>query len=140
MEKAFNAEQWMATLLSNTDEAEKKEKPVNERPSGALAKQASEDEAVVAVEANAQLERDVAAENAVYVVMRQRGVDHPTLLSKWTMNEIARLLHSLYADPAAGIKLGGQHLGAGFVTNVTSGPSSPFPMEMGDEGPIVDLN
>ena len=85
------------------------------RPTATAAKVISDQEAATVVEANNQLARDVAAENAVYVVMGQRGIEHPTLLSKWTMNEIARLLHVLYADPAQTIKLGGQHLGEGFT-------------------------
>ena len=116
MEK-FSAEKWMADLLAATDRAE--EKAVNERPSAEQAKAVADNDQTVVLEANAQLERDVAAENAVYVVMRQRGLENPTLLSKWTMNEIARLLHALYADPASGIVLGGQHLGAGFVRQET---------------------
>jgi hypothetical protein len=110
----------MSSLLANAEkepdmDIEQDMRETITRPSAATAKSISDTETTVVQEANNQLARDVAAENAVYVVMGQRGLDHPTLLSKWTMNEIARLLHSLYADPSATIKLGGQHLGAGFV-------------------------
>jgi hypothetical protein len=122
--KITNPAGWLSSLLlaaekePNVDvETEMTEvlSGVRERPSATMAKSISDTEQTVVTEANNQLARDVAAENAVYVVMGQRGLDHPTLLSKWTMNEIARLLHTLYADPSATIKLGGQHLGAGFV-------------------------
>ena len=119
--KITNPRDWLASLLTAAEkepdmdiEQEMKE-VVATRPSAASAKQIADNEATVVTEANNELARDVAAENAVYVVMSQKGLVNPTLLSKWTMNEIARLLHVLYADPSAQIKLGGQHLGAGFV-------------------------
>ena len=115
--KIINPKDWLASMLKEPDmdiEQEMKE-VVATRPSATTAKSISDAETTVVTEANNMLARDVAAENAVYVVMGQRGLNHPTLLSKWTMNEIARLLHVLYADPSATIKLGGQHLGAGFV-------------------------
>ena len=61
------------------------------------------------------LEREATALSAVAVVMRQRGKDHPTLLSAWTMREIARLLHALADDPGAEVRLGDQYLGKGLA-------------------------
>jgi hypothetical protein len=70
------------------------------------------------VSANNSCEREATAESAVAVVKRQLGLEHPTLKSAWTTREIARLLHELHYDPMGEIKLGSQHLGAGFVEQV----------------------
>ena len=71
---------------------------------------------------NALLERQATAESAVNVVMRQKGLADPTLLSAWTRMEIARLLDNLHEDPMGAIKLGGQTLGNGFTSVPTPNP------------------
>ena len=65
-------------------------------------------------EPNNHLARSCAARAAVDLVMAQKTAQHPTLKSEWTFAEILRLLDELYGDPSAQIRLGGQHLGAGF--------------------------
>ena len=65
-------------------------------------------------EPNNHLARSCAARAAVDLVMAQKTVQHPTLKSEWTFAEVLRLLDELYGDPSAQIRLGGQHLGAGF--------------------------
>jgi regulator of protease activity HflC (stomatin/prohibitin superfamily) len=72
-------------------------------------------QAEAAQAANRELEREAAATSAVAVAMAQQDRIHPTLLSEWTRKEVARLLHQLYADPGAEIKLGGQTMGSGFT-------------------------
>jgi hypothetical protein len=118
--KITNPAGWLSSLLVVAEkepdvDIEQDMRETLTRPSATTAKSISDAETTVVMEANNQLARDVAAESAVNVVMKQKGLDNPTLLSKWTMNEISRLLHVLYADPSATIQLGGQHLGAGFV-------------------------
>ena len=114
--KIINPKDWLASMLKDPDmDIEQDMREAVTRPSATTAKSISDAETTVVTEANNMLARDVAAEAAVNVVMKQKGLQNPTLLSKWTMNEVARLLHALYADPSGEIVLGGQHLGEGFV-------------------------
>ena len=63
---------------------------------------------------NERLERECAAISATSLVMKQKGLDHPTRTSALIMAEIARLLHLLWKDPSAPLQLGGTRIMGGF--------------------------
>lgn len=109
MIEKFDADTWMTQLLANAGKAE--ENVMNERPTveQVLAQEAATVVAASGTEPEPALEREIAAENAVNLVMRQLGLAYPTMLSKWTMLEVARLLHALHQAPGEMIGLGVNH-------------------------------